>query len=89
MALLFGWHVYLLLTAQTTIEFYGNYTLGLRAAARGHQYRNPYSRGAAANWAQLFGPGNRVLALLPSSRPPPGKPWPEAAAAAARGAAVV
>lgn len=40
-AVLFFWHVYLLLTAQTTIEFYGNQTKKFRARARGQRYRNP------------------------------------------------
>lgn len=39
--LLFFWHLYLIFTAQTTIEFYGNQTKAYRARARGQRYRNP------------------------------------------------
>jgi len=75
--LLFSWHLYLVLTAQTTIEFYGNCTLHSRARVRGHVFRNPYHRSYSANWQHLFGTVHPVIfSLLPSSRPPPGGPWP-------------
>ena len=74
--LLFSWHLYLVLTAQTTIEFYGNCTLRRRARVRGHDFRNPYHRSYSTNWQHLFGTMRPIIALLPSSRPPPGRPWP-------------
>ena len=40
-SLLFFWHVYLVSTAQTTIEFYGNQTRHFRARLRGQRYKNP------------------------------------------------
>jgi len=80
-AVLFIWHVYLVMTAQTTIEFYGNYTLSVRAKARGRRFRNPYDRGGVLNWQLVFGPGHPLLAILPSRRPPPAAPWPEPAKA--------
>ena len=75
-AILFGWHCYLVLTAQTTIEFYGNHTLRLRARVRGERFRNPYDRGYANNFRQVFGAAHPLIAVLPSSRKPPGAPWP-------------
>eukprot|EP00939_MAST-03C_sp_MAST-3C-sp1_P000983 g983.t1 len=79
-SILLFWHIYLLLTAQTTIEFYGNFTRKQRAQRRGEVWSNPYDVGLWGNWVHLFGPGNIFLALLPSSRPPPEMPWSVAAA---------
>jgi hypothetical protein len=39
--LLLSWHIYLIGTAQTTIEFYGNTTRAHRARLRGLKYQNP------------------------------------------------
>jgi len=75
-AILFSWHVYLILTAQTTIEFYGNHTLRLRARVHGERFKNPYDRGYARNWQRIFGSSHPLAAALPSMRPSPGKPWP-------------
>ena len=76
-AILGAWHIFLVLTAQTTIEFYGNHTLRQRAKHRGHAFRNPYDRGLRRNWQHVFGTRPWLLALLPSRRPPPGPPWPD------------
>eukprot|EP00632_Arachnochrysis_sp_CCMP2950_P008047 CAMPEP_0185716358 /NCGR_PEP_ID=MMETSP1164-20130828/42597_1 /TAXON_ID=1104430 /ORGANISM="Chrysoreinhardia sp, Strain CCMP2950" /LENGTH=441 /DNA_ID=CAMNT_0028383973 /DNA_START=91 /DNA_END=1416 /DNA_ORIENTATION=- len=76
-AILGGWHVFLTLTGQTTIEFYGNHTLRQRAKQRGLVFRNPYDRGLVQNWRHVFGPRHPLLAILPSRRPPPGLPWPD------------
>ena len=74
---LLGWHIYLVLSAQTTIEFYGNQTRKLRALVRGQRYHIPYDHGARANYEFVFGPLQKrgvVQALfVPSWRPPP---WP-------------
>ena len=80
--ILFAWHVFLVLTAQTTIEFYGNTTLRHRAHSRGLNYTNPYDRGLKRNWQHVFGHRHPLLAILPSSRPPPAKPWPPPTTAA-------
>jgi len=79
-AFLCGWHIFLTLTAQTTIEFYGNHTLRHRAKAKGIIYRNPYDQGMRKNWAHVFGPGHPLLALLPSRRKPSAPPWPSPSA---------
>ena len=60
--LLFSWHLYLVLTAQTTIEFYGNCTLRRRARVRGHDFRNPYHRSYSTNWQHLFGTMRPIIA---------------------------
>lgn len=39
--ILLAWHIYLIGTAQTTIEFYGNTTRAHRARLRGLKYQNP------------------------------------------------
>jgi palmitoyltransferase len=77
--LLFFWHVYLLLTGQTTIEFYGNQTKAYRARLSGLAYRNPYDAGSAlANWQRVFGKQHPLVAVLPSRRPPHSPPWLQA-----------
>jgi hypothetical protein len=76
-SLLFFWHVYLLLTAQTTIEFHGNRSRARKMRTRGEIYKNAYDLGRWRNWCQVMGTGNPVLAVLPSTRGPPGPvPWP-------------
>uniref|UniRef100_A0A7S2FY83 Palmitoyltransferase n=1 Tax=Octactis speculum TaxID=3111310 RepID=A0A7S2FY83_9STRA len=75
-SLLFFWHVYLVLTSQTTIEFYGNQTKKFRARLRGQRYRNPYDMGMKRNWEHVFGHGHWAMVLLPSTKPPPWPPWP-------------
>lgn len=77
-SILLFWHLYLVLTAQTTIEFYGNFTRRRRAKARGEIFRNPYDVGYKRNWTRVFGKADHCcLSLLPDTRPPPNKPWPE------------
>jgi len=68
-----GWHTYLILSGQTTIEFYYNQTQGQAARAKGELYRNPYDLGMSKNWQAFFGPQQIMLQwILPSSRSPPG-----------------
>eukprot|EP01052_Picozoa_sp_SAG31_P025284 SAG31_NODE_2208_length_6187_cov_5.255749_3_plen_268_part_00 len=73
-----GWHVWMTITGQSTIEYYGN---KVRAAA-GLPTGSPYSLGSfKMNWAaRMGGDGCGTgaasllrLVLLPSSVPPP---WP-------------
>lgn len=67
---LLGWHVYLISTGQTTIEFYVNKARRERARLRGVLYVNPYDRGSCGrNWGQVFGDRPWWRALLPSTRP--------------------
>eukprot|EP00560_Eucampia_antarctica_P004628 CAMPEP_0197836032 /NCGR_PEP_ID=MMETSP1437-20131217/27729_1 /TAXON_ID=49252 ORGANISM="Eucampia antarctica, Strain CCMP1452" /NCGR_SAMPLE_ID=MMETSP1437 /ASSEMBLY_ACC=CAM_ASM_001096 /LENGTH=336 /DNA_ID=CAMNT_0043441883 /DNA_START=379 /DNA_END=1389 /DNA_ORIENTATION=- len=74
---LMGFHLYLVLTAQTTIEFHGNLSQRRRARLRGTIYVNPYDLGLNRNFQQLWGAGNVWLAILiPSSREPQFLPVP-------------
>ncbi|CAM9715162.1 unnamed protein product [Sphacelaria rigidula] len=70
-AVLLGWHIYLILTAQTTIEFYQNQTNRSRARQWGELWSNPFDVGCKGNWQQVFGPKPFLLGLLPSRRAPP------------------
>jgi len=53
--LLFAFHLYLILTAQTTIEFHGNYIKKRTAKAHGQPYVNPYHLGYKKNLEQVWG----------------------------------
>jgi hypothetical protein len=44
-SILFFWHLYLVFTAQTTIEFYQNQNRRARARARGEVWTNPFDLG--------------------------------------------
>lgn len=70
-SLLFFWHVYLLLTAQSTVEFYINRERRAAARARGRLWRNPFDLGPLRNWQQVYGTMPIALAVLPSTREPP------------------
>lgn len=69
--ILFFWHIYLVSTGQSTIEFYGNQSKRFRATKRGEVWRNPFNIGLRKNWKQIFGDRPWYLAVLPSARPPP------------------
>jgi palmitoyltransferase len=75
-ACLGGFHLYLLLTAQTTIEFHGNYSNMRRAKQHGSIWKNPYDLGWKQNWRQVYGSQHWLRALLPSSREPEFLPIP-------------
>eukprot|EP00752_Nemacystus_decipiens_P015751 g14063.t1 len=70
-SVLLGWHLYLICTAQTTIEFYQNQTNRSRARQWGELWSNPYDVGCKGNWQSVFGPQPFLVALLPSRRAPP------------------
>mmetsp|Transcript_1586 Transcript_1586/g.6943 ORF Transcript_1586/g.6943 Transcript_1586/m.6943 type:complete len:335 (+) Transcript_1586:273-1277(+) len=70
-SILWGWHIYLLLSGQSTIEFYLNRRRRAYARSRGRIWRNPFDLGIQKNWEQVFGPGNPLLAVQPSFRDPP------------------
>lgn len=76
LGLLLFWHVYLVSTAQTTIEFYNNLTLRAEARERKERWVHPYHFGLARNWRTFLGLAEgRTFArhiLLPSSHPPTG-----------------
>ncbi len=73
LCLFIGWHVYLIATNQTTIEFYLNRLDARDAMAHGEGCANPWSLGLRRNFEQVFGPTRNVCAwIMPSRRPPPG-----------------
>ena len=74
---LFFWHMYLILTGQTTIEYYINGSRRRRNLARGQVFLNPYDMGRKKNWEHIMGDMNPLLAIMPSRRDPPGLPWPD------------
>jgi len=70
-------HTYLLLTAQTTIEFHSNCANKRRARQRKKKFRNPYDLGWKRNFQQIYGTGNAFFSLiLPSTREPEFLPLP-------------
>lgn len=73
LSLLLGWHIYLVFTGQTTIEFYYNRTKARQSRMRGELFQNEYDLGSSKNWNIFFGPSRFPLSwLLPSTRPAPG-----------------
>jgi len=73
MTFFIAWHTYLVLTNQTTIEFFSNWTDASDARRQGERWVNPYSVGMRDNFEQVFGLSRSHLAwLLPSRKPPPG-----------------
>ncbi|CAN0216881.1 unnamed protein product [Pylaiella littoralis] len=70
-SLLMGWHIYLICTAQTTIDFYQNQANRSRARQWGELWTNPFDVGCKGNWQQVFGPQPFLVGLLPSRRHPP------------------
>lgn len=53
-SMLGGFHLYLLLTNQSTIEFQINSVNAREARSRGEQWRNPYSLGCWGNVQQVM-----------------------------------
>lgn len=68
-----GFHIYLVLTAQTTIEFHGNWS---QRQKLGKKWKNPYDEGWRQNWRRVYGDMPPLLAILPSTREPDYLPVP-------------
>eukprot|EP00386_Alphamonas_edax_P010897 GDKI01034813.1.p1 GENE.GDKI01034813.1~~GDKI01034813.1.p1 ORF type:complete len:297 (+),score=49.57 GDKI01034813.1:143-1033(+) len=66
-----GFHLYLTLTNQTTIEFQGNYWNKLVSRSSGVNYRNPYDLGRWRNLREVFGPSRFPIFLFPYIAQPP------------------
>jgi hypothetical protein len=76
-ACLGGFHLYLALTGQTTIEFHGNWVNRTKAKRLGQKWRNPYDLGWKRNLQQVFGTQPFLIAfLIPSTREPEFLPLP-------------
>jgi len=73
-----SFHLYLVLTGQTTIEFHANYVSKTKARRSGQKYRNPYDMGWKRNWEQVYGYRSSMLSafLIPSTREPDYLPIP-------------
>jgi len=68
-----AWHMYLVLTGQTTIEFYFNKYRQRQAKLRGDHFDNEFDLGYRKNFQMFFGTGRYWFSwLLPSTKPPPG-----------------
>ena len=81
------WHLYLAVSAQTTIEFYFNRWQKSQEAKRGNtEWRQPYDRGYFRNFCDFFNVAPTPLALLLWARPSlngstgDGVTWPGSAA---------
>jgi len=73
LVMLGGFHIYLTLSAQTTIEFHGNWSKRRRL---GSKFKNPYDQGWKRNWCQVYGDQPWYIAVLPSRREPDYLPVP-------------
>ncbi|KAF1329706.1 Palmitoyltransferase, partial [Globisporangium splendens] len=71
-SILGGWHMYLIATAQTSVEYQINRSSRNRRL-NGGKVVSPYSAGSVhANWEMVFGKCHfKILSLLPSTAPPP------------------
>lgn len=72
-AILLVFHTYLVVTAQTTIEFYARHGGQIRDQYSGKLNFNEYDLGMTKNWELVFGKSNYPFAWArPSFRKPPG-----------------
>ena len=60
-----GWHTYLVLTNQTTIEFQTNKLMAMRYRMRGKTFSNPFDLGVRRNIEFIFGTSKIWEILLP------------------------
>ncbi|BDA42612.1 Palmitoyltransferase ZDHHC16 [Coccomyxa sp. Obi] len=65
------WHVYLVLTAQSTIDFLKKWGAARELKQQGKTWCNPYNLGPVANWQEVFDVHGRfwwILWLVPNRR---------------------
>eukprot|EP00798_Chlamydomonas_sp_ICE-L_P005203 gene5203-18430_t len=68
---LLGWQLYMVLSAQGTIDFLNNYYDAIEARQQGRVWRNPYDLGAIENFKETFDAHGRfwwITWCLPSTR---------------------
>jgi len=67
------WHLYLVFSGQTTIEFYFNRYQIQQLKYRGELFENEYDLGSRKNFQLFFGGGKYWFSwLIPTTKPPPG-----------------
>lgn len=64
-------HTYLLLTGQTTLEYYRSMYIRDKLKKENKMYKNPYDLGYRGNFKIVFGNASPLFAILPSIREPP------------------
>jgi palmitoyltransferase len=64
-------HLYLLLTGQTTLEYYRSMHVREKLKRENQTYKNPYDLGCYGNFRIVFGNMNPFLSILPAVREPP------------------
>lgn len=72
---LFSWHIYLVSSNQTSIEYIGNRSISNRMKLRGKVFRNQFDLGWRRNWQTVFGsdkPSVLQMLIVPTYRLPPG-----------------
>eukprot|EP00192_Tetraselmis_astigmatica_P014215 CAMPEP_0117692336 /NCGR_PEP_ID=MMETSP0804-20121206/26273_1 /TAXON_ID=1074897 /ORGANISM="Tetraselmis astigmatica, Strain CCMP880" /LENGTH=303 /DNA_ID=CAMNT_0005505777 /DNA_START=199 /DNA_END=1110 /DNA_ORIENTATION=+ len=70
--LLLAWHVYLVLTAQTTIDVYQNKERAAEARRRGQRFVNAFDLGMKRNWQECFDVHGKwwwLAWMLPPTKP--------------------
>jgi len=69
-----GWQLYLVLSAQTTIEFYSNRFKDKDAKTKGEAWTNEYDLGTRKNFQLFFGTVGRhwITSVFPTTKPSPG-----------------
>jgi len=68
-----GWHMYLVVSGQTTIEFYYNKFMQAKSKSRGEVFYNEYDIGKRINFDIFFGThGSWYAWMFPSVLSPPG-----------------
>lgn len=72
LVILLGWHVYLVLTGQTTIDVYQNRERAAEARRRGQKFVNAFDLGFKRNWQECFDVHGRwwwLTWMLPPIKP--------------------
>jgi hypothetical protein len=70
------WHLYLCLTAQTTVDFHVNWRNSNDARASGQTFKNPFDEGWRKNVRRIVGYVPWYKILFPSLHRPPAPKYP-------------
>jgi len=72
LSILMGWHIYLVTSGQTTIQFYSNQAQRREEKSKGGAWVNKFNLGASFNWQEVFDERGRfwwIRWMLPRLRP--------------------